>query len=275
MTDKILLTGATGFVGKQVLKALQKTNSDITLIVRSNWKEQIENQNCINSIVITKDIFLESINWWENVCKSIDTIVHLAWYVEPGKYLQSDKNTKCVLGTLNLANGAAISGVSRIVGIGTCFEYDLVGGILSINTPLKPLTPYAIAKVTLFEKLTTLLMKQNIEFAWCRLFYLYGEGEDERRLVPYIRSKLKSGLIAELSVGNQIRDFMDVEEAGQMIVDIAKSNLQGAVNVCSEVPTTIRQLAEKIADEYGRRDLLKFGARPNDIFDPHCVVGIR
>jgi len=275
MTDKILLTGATGFVGKQVLKALQKTNSDITLIVRSNWKEQIENQNCINSIVITKDIFSESINWWENVCKSIDTIVHLAWYVEPGKYLQSDKNTKCVLGTLNLANGAAISGVSRIVGIGTCFEYDLVGGILSINTPLKPLTPYAIAKVTLFEKLTTLLMKQNIEFAWCRLFYLYGEGEDERRLVPYIRSKLKSGLIAELSVGNQIRDFMDVEEAGQMIVDIAKSNLQGAVNVCSEVPTTIRQLAEKIADEYGRRDLLKFGARPNDIFDPHCVVGIR
>ena len=162
MTDKILLTGATGFVGKQVLKALQKTNSDITLIVRSNWKEQIENQNCINSIVITKDIFSESINWWENVCKSIDTIVHLAWYVEPGKYLQSDKNTKCVLGTLNLANGAAISGVSRIVGIGTCFEYDLVGGILSINTPLKPLTPYAIAKVTLFEKLTTLLMKQNI-----------------------------------------------------------------------------------------------------------------
>ena len=275
MTDKILLTGATGFVGKQVLKALQKTNSDITLIVRSNWKEQIENQNCINSIVVTKDIFSESINWWENVCKSIDTIVHLAWYVEPGKYLQSDKNTKCVLGTLNLANGAAISGVSRIVGIGTCFEYDLVGGILSINTPLKPLTPYAIAKVTLFEKLTTLLMKQNIEFAWCRLFYLYGEGEDERRLVPYIRSKLKSGLIAELSVGNQIRDFMDVEEAGQMIVDIAKSNLQGAVNVCSEVPTTIRQLAEKIADEYGRRDLLKFGARPNDIFDPHCVVGIR
>ena len=118
-------------------------------------------------------------------------------------------------------------------------------------------------------------MKQNIEFAWCRLFYLYGEGEDERRLVPYIRSKLKSGLIAELSVGNQIRDFMDVEEAGQMIADIAKSNLQGAVNVCSEVPITIRQLAEKIADEYGRRDLLKFGARPNDIIDPHCVVGTR
>ena len=124
-------------------------------------------------------------------------------------------------------------------------------------------------------QLTTLLMKRNIEFAWCRLFYLYGEGEDERRLVPYIRSKLKSGLIAELSVGNQIRDFMDDEEAGQMIADIAKSNLQGAVNVCSEVPITIRQLAEKIADEYGRRDLLKFGARPNDIFDPHCVVGIR
>ena len=135
MTDKILLTGATGFVGKQVLKALQKTNSDITLIVRSNWKEQIENQNCINSIVITKDIFSESINWWENVCKSIDTIVHLAWYGIP---IFNDENYKINLElTKKLIQYTNLTKVKKIFISGSCFEYGEVVGEISENQNLK------------------------------------------------------------------------------------------------------------------------------------------
>jgi dTDP-6-deoxy-L-talose 4-dehydrogenase (NAD+) len=59
-----------------------------------------------------------------------------------------------------------------------------------------------------------------------------------------------------------------------MIVDVALSDRQGPVNICSGVPITVRQLAEQIADQYGRRDLLKFGARPDNLFDPPCVVGV-
>jgi dTDP-6-deoxy-L-talose 4-dehydrogenase (NAD+) len=60
-----------------------------------------------------------------------------------------------------------------------------------------------------------------------------------------------------------------------MIVEAALGTVQGPINICSGVPMTIRQLAERIADEYGRRDLLRFGARPNNLVDPPCVVGVR
>ena len=115
----------------------------------------------------------------------------------------------------------------------------------------------------------------KIEFAWCRLFYLYGENEDSRRLVPYVHSRLSAGKEVELTSGNQIRDFMDVYDAGNCIADIATNNIQGSVNICSGTPITVRQLVEKIADKYGRRDLLKFGVRKDNLVDPPCIVGIK
>jgi nucleoside-diphosphate-sugar epimerase len=93
--------------------------------------------------------------------------------------------------------------------------------------------------------------------------------------VPYLRAQLKAGERAELSSGTQIRDFLDVREAGRMIAETALGRVQGPVNICSAQPVTVRQLAERIADEYGRRDLLRFGARPDNLVDPPVVVGVR
>jgi dTDP-6-deoxy-L-talose 4-dehydrogenase (NAD+) len=276
MNRRILLTGATGFVGREVLKAIQMEESvDIVLVARCGWQDRIQNQKGIVLSFETKDLFSETAEWWEGVCKNVDTIVHVAWYAETGKYLLSKKNTKCLQGTLSIAEGAIAAGVRRFVGIGTCFEYDLNNYILSIDTPLKPVTPYAASKAATYLALSQLLAQQNIEFAWCRIFYLYGNDDNEKRLVSYIRSKLKNNQVAELTSGNYIRDFMNVSEAGKMVADVAFDSIQGAVNICSGVPVTIRQIAEKIADEYGRRDLLKFGARPDNLCDPVCVVGVK
>jgi nucleoside-diphosphate-sugar epimerase len=66
-----------------------------------------------------------------------------------------------------------------------------------------------------------------------------------------------------------------VKEAARMIADVSLGRQQGAVNICSGEGVTIRQLAERIADEYGRRELLRFGARSDNIFDPPRVVGVR
>jgi nucleoside-diphosphate-sugar epimerase len=275
MTGVVLLTGATGFVGRQVLQALDLCGVRVRVVIREGTQSRLPTLECFETTVITEDMFAENDDWWANVCKGVDAVIHVAWYAEPGKYLHSAKNIDCLAGTLQLAKGAARSKVRRFIGIGTCFEYDLAGGMLSIETPLRPLTPYAGAKAAAFMALSQWLPLQEVEFAWCRLFYLYGDGEDERRLVPYLRSKLTSGEPAELTSGNQIRDFLDVSEAGRMIVKTALSNQQGPVNICSGIPITVRQLTEQIAEEYGCRDLLKFGARPDNLIDPPCVVGIR
>ena len=223
----------------------------------------------------SSDIFAESAAWWADACRGVDTVIHAAWYAEPGLYLQSPKNQQCLSGTLRLAQGAIEARVRRFIGIGTCFEYDLSAGRLTVATALKPTSAYAQAKVDTFNALARLLPQHGVAFAWCRLFYLYGEGEDARRLVPYLRARLKAGESAELSSGTQVRDYLDVREAGRMIAEVALGTVQGPVNICSGRPTTVRQLAERIADEYGRRDLLRFGARPDNLIDPPCVVGVR
>ncbi len=275
MTGVVLLTGATGFVGRQVLRALGDRDVLVRVLVREAKQSQLKTPGSIEKIVTTPDLFAEASPWWADVCRGIDTVIHVAWYAEPGKYLQSSQNLDCLIGTLQLARGAAGAGVRRFIGIGTCFEYDLAAGMLSVETPLRPLTPYAGAKAAAFMALSQWLPQQGVEFAWCRLFYLHGEGEDERRFVPYLRAKLQAGETAELTSGKRIRDYLDVGEAGRMIVDTALSAAQGPVNICSGMPITIRQFAEQIADEYGRRDLLRFGARPDNLVDPPCVVGIR
>jgi len=271
----ILLTGATGFVGRQLLRALSERGCRVLPVVREGKQGEVARGDAIETIVASPDIFAEDADWWARACRGVDTVIHAAWYAEPGQYLQSPKNQECLSGTLRLADGAVQAKVRRFVGIGTCFEYDLDAGRLSIETPLRPATPYAQAKVDAFKALSATLPRQGVAFAWCRLFYLYGEGEDSRRLVAYVRGRLQAGEPVELSSGSQIRDLLDVREAAGMIADVALGSGEGPVNICSGKPVTVREVAERIAEEFGRRDLLRFGARPDNPVDPPCVVGIR
>ena len=133
---------------------------------------------------------------------------------------------------------------------------------------------YAYTKVALYKELSREFSERSVEFCWGRLFYLYGEGEDKRRLVPYIHNKLSKGETVELTNGNKILDYLNVSEASRVIAEIALSYKQGPFNICSGKPITIKELAEQIADIYGRRDLLKFNIHPKNFTDPINILGI-
>lgn len=269
----ILITGANGFVGRQVVRALADKHKPLRLVVREReTRPPLIDQS---QVVQTRDLFHASRDWWKGVLADVDTVVHLAWYAEPGKYLTSPLNLDCLQGTIEMAQACVDAGVRRFVGIGTCAEYDLSQGVLRTNSPLDPQSLYAACKASTFQILSQILPPARIGFVWCRLFYLYGEGEDSRRLVPYLHRQLSKGDPAELTSGSQIRDFLDVKDAGKFIAEVAVGDQQGVVNICSGKPITVRQLAEQIADQYGRRDLLNFGVRPDNLFDPPCVVGVK
>ena len=271
---RVLITGANGFVGRQIIRSLDVKDIDLIPVVRKGKESTVSNFKNVKKIITSKDLFAENESWWEEQCKDVDIVIHAAWYVETGKYQDSLKNIDCLIGSLKLAKGAAKAGVSRFLGLGTCAEYDQNQGALTIDTPLKPLTKYAAAKTSLFTVLSQWFPRESVSFAWIRLFYLYGEGEDQKRLVPYVRSQILQGNFVDLTSGKQVRDFMDVAEAGKRIAEISFTNQIGPINLCSGIPVTVRQLVEKIADEYGRKDLLRFGARDDNLFDPPSVVGV-
>ena len=270
----ILITGSSGFVGRQVLKATIEDNEGLRLVVRDSGSD-CTRYSSTASILNTSDLFEESTAWWKEALSGVDTVLHVAWFVEPGEYLSSEENLHCLEGTLRIAKACSEAGVKRFVGVGTCFEYDLSPGFLSPQTPLLPRTLYAACKVSAFQVLQEYFRSRSIEFLWCRLFYMYGDREDSRRLVPYLRSKLSAGEPVELSDGEQVLDFLNVEEVGCQLWKATLSSEQGVKNICSGIPTTVRALAEQIADEYGRRDLLRFGAREKNEFDPSFIVGIQ
>ena len=274
MNCRILITGATGFVGKQILACLLEKEVQIVPVARPGSVGKLPDSSQLEAAVLTKDLFAEDESWWQQKLRGIDTLMHVAWYAEPGQYQFSAKNMSCLIGTLRMAQAAAQAGVKRFVGVGTCLEYAHSNQPLSVDSPLVASSPYAACKAAAYFALSQLLPQYDVQFAWCRLFYLYGKGEDERRLVPTIRKNLSEGRAVDLTEGNQVRDFLNVSAAGRQIADVVLSGKTGAINICSGKPVTVRELAESIADEYERRDLLKFGTRKENPVDPFHVVGV-
>lgn len=269
----MLITGGTGFVGQQIVKALLHRKIEITLVVRKGKEKDAKELCSFANVISSDDIFSENEQWWASACTSIDTVLHSAWYVEPGKYLESKKNLECLVGSLALVGGAGVAKVKRFIGIGTCFEYKMSTSRITVETPLQPLSTYAASKVALYTFCSEFLPKQKIEFAWCRLFYLFGEGEKPGRLGSYIRDQLTESKKAQVKGASLVRDFMDVKDAGNAIARIALGRSSGQFNICSGVPLTVKNFAEGIADQQGKRNLLDFQNILNSKETP-CIVGV-
>lgn len=270
----VLLTGATGFIGRHILIQLQQRGFNVVVPVRKNWQKKIEIDKELTRIIETNDLFDEPFEWWCDALENVDMVIHSAWCAEPGSYLTSEKNLNCLIMTVQLAKAVSKMGVKRFVGLGTCIEYKMSNDPLDLDQPLDPTTTYAGAKVAVFRTLQQWFKQSDISFLWCRLFHLYGAGEHPKRLFPAIHNSLKSGERIDLTSGTQIRDFIPVEDAAKLILDGAISDYVGPANICSGKGSTVRELAEKIADQYGRRDLLNFGGRAENSLDPPKIVGV-
>lgn len=270
----VLVTGASGFVGTQIVNRLASKGHSLRPVSRSPAVSKLASKFAQAKIFECDDLFAQSTDWWAERCEGIDAIVHAAWYVNPADYLDSEKNAACVAGTFRMAQGAAQAGIKHFVGIGTCMEYALPSERLEINAPTGPSTVYGGCKLATFDILENYLRSTQMDFSWCRLFYLFGEGENDKRLYPYLKRCLEAGETARLGAGTQLRDYMDVADAGARIADVIDTGQTGAINICSGVPVSIRQFAESVADRYGRRDLLEFGTHQPHPRDPSAVVGV-
>jgi dTDP-6-deoxy-L-talose 4-dehydrogenase (NAD+) len=270
----VLMTGSTGFVGRHILRLLVNRDFFVRVVTRGNKQLDLGSGSKNIDICVTNDIFNEPPEKLRQLANGCDLLIHAAWNVEPKHYLTSYKNIDSLNGTINLARYFFETGGKKFVGLGTCAEYGVTQEDIDISTTLMPTSLYAACKIAAFHTITEISKQLGKDFVWCRLFYLYGDGEPEGRLIPYIRGQLEKGTDVLLTSGKQIRDFLEVKFAAELIVEAALNKNFGVENICSGVGITVREIAEAIADEYGRRDLLKFGARPGNSFDPPRVVGI-
>jgi nucleoside-diphosphate-sugar epimerase len=88
---RVLITGANGFVGRQIIRSLDVKDIDLIPIVREGKENTVSNFKNVKKIITSKDLFAEDESWWEEQCKDVDIVIHAAWYVETGKYQDSSK----------------------------------------------------------------------------------------------------------------------------------------------------------------------------------------
>jgi nucleoside-diphosphate-sugar epimerase len=156
---------------------------------------------------------------------------------------------------------------------GTCAEYDWNYGYCSESvTPRNPDSPYGICKHAMQEMLRAYSESTGLSSAWGRIFFLYGPYEHPNRLVSSVIRSLLSGELARCSHGNQIRDFLYVQDVADAFVALLESNVAGTVNIASGKPIAIKEVVYQIAEQIGRLDLIQLGVIPVAAKEPPLLV---
>ncbi len=257
----ILVTGATGFLGRQALAPLRKLGFEVHAASRRPAK-------------IFPEALQADVRWHVADVLNAGTtralleevrptcLLHFAWYAEHGKFWTSPANQDWLSATQSLVKAFAETGGRRFVGTGTCAEYAWTdkGGVYGEDFPLRPATAYGAAKASAFTAAAALAAGAGVEFAWGRIFHVFGPHENPARIVPaLIRAHLTGGTL-DCSQGTQLRDFLPASAVGEAFAQLCAGETQGAVNIGSGRAETLRSLSDRIARLAGRAGAIHFGA---------------
>jgi nucleoside-diphosphate-sugar epimerase len=261
---KILVTGARGLIGRHCLP----------LLLRQGFEVHGTSSHTSNFEVPGVQMHLVDLLDEAQIKKVIQTVrpshlLHLAWITTPGSLWSSPENHRWVESSLSLTRYFKEYGGVRAVFSGTCAEYDWSYGLCSeTTTSLNPSTLYGSSKKELFQRLQGI----ELNWAWGRVFHLYGPHEPPKKLVASVILSLLKGEKALCSNGDQIRDFLHVKDVASAFSALVDSSLQGPLNIASGIAVTLRSICLKIGEKMNGAENILFGALPPALNDPPILT---
>ena len=266
---KVLVTGASGFLGRHVLNSLLKRGITVDAVTSNPESFRID-PDCtwhVANLLVPDQV--------ATLMRQVQPthLLHLAWYAIPGKYWTAPENFAWVQASLELLKQFQAFGGQRVVMAGTCAEYDWGYGYCSEEiTPKQATSVYGICKSALQTMLDAYSENAGFSSAWGRIFFLYGPYENPKRFVASTIRSLLKGESARCSHGNQIRDFLYVQDVADAFATLLFSNVIGAVNIASGQPVTLKTIVFQIAEQLGKSNLVRLGVLPVSDKEPPLLV---
>lgn len=270
---RVLVTGASGFIGSRVTRnVLERGHEVVALLAPGDSAPRLVDVRDRVTIVSGD---LEQPGAAERLVAEAmpEACIHLAWYAEPGKYLTSERNLPALHAGIALMQALTSAGCACIVMAGTCAEYDSHAGYLWEDSPTRPETLYAATKLAMCQIGQHLATASGVKFAWGRIFYLYGPSEDPRRMIPALVRALVSGNEFPATEGEQVRDYLHVDDVASAFASMVEKGAAGIFNVSSARPISIRDLMVVAGRLAGQEHLIRFGALPYRTWEPPFICG--
>lgn len=264
----VLLTGGTGFLGRYCLARLGQEPCEVHAVNRPGSGPEF------GRIVWHSADLTVAEEAFALVRRVRPThLLHSAWIAAPGRFWTDPDNIDWLQGGIALLRGFGEVGGQRFVGVGTCAEYAWDSEVLCEDyTPIRPSTLYGKAKAAMAAAVEAYSANYSFSFAWARLFQPYGPGDAPERLVSLVIDALRANRRVALTRGAQVRDFIFAPDVADLLVRLLADDRSGAFNVGTGKGVPVRTVVELLADSFGRRDLLNFGALQEKEGEPDGLV---